>query len=87
MSRQALVSFYIYRQREREEKEELSRVIRDCFHPRHKDRSQPGCFTMTASVSTVPCVLLLMDPISYNAICNVMGMEELLAKLLGAVKE
>lgn len=59
MSEPASVGFILQtgsereRKIEREEKDELNRVIRDCFHPHHKDRSQPGSFTMSASVSTV----------------------------------
>lgn len=67
MSQQALVSFYT--ESEQEEKEELSRVIRDSFHPHHKDRSQPGSFAMTTSVSTVPSVCPVADG-SYFPQCN-----------------
>lgn len=42
--RASVLRFYFTTQREREEKEEPGRVIRDSFHPHHKDRLQAGSF-------------------------------------------
>lgn len=88
MSEPVCLGFILQTQREGEEgeegeeKEEPGRVIRDSFHPHHKDRLQPGSFAMAIPASKG--ARMLMEPSPQHSMD--LKQEEVLAKLLCAVK-
>lgn len=82
MSEPVCFGFILQTQGEREEKEELSRVIRDSFHPHHKDRLQPGSFAM--SIPGCLGAQMLMEPSPQHNLD--LKLEEVLTKWFWAVK-
>lgn len=62
MSEPVRLGFILQTQREREEKEEPGRVIRDSFQPHHKDRLQPGSFAVAIPASTGAGMLMEPSP-------------------------
>lgn len=82
MSKPVCFGFILQTQKEQEEKEELGRVIRDSFHPHHKDRLQPGSFAM--SIPGSAGAGMLMEPSPPHSMD--LKQEEVLTKLLWAVK-
>lgn len=82
MSEPVCFGFILQTRGEREEKEELSRVIRDSFHPHHKDRLQPGSFAMSIPGSLG--ARMLMEPSPQHNLD--LKQEEVLMKRFWAVK-